>query len=88
MIKEIHSHENGSKCYEVNTYGRNPLTKAGFYMLNGKAVAMAFSVYSWHWYAFDTADGREIASFSNDFFDKHLKAHQIGELTADPNCKA
>ncbi len=86
MIKEIHSHENDSKCYEVTGYGGRRLTKAGVYSLNGKEVFMAFNSYSWHWYAFDTTDGREIASFNNDFFEKYLKSYKTGELTPAPNC--
>ena len=87
MIRKSHVHEaEGKVCYEARS--RHPYTKAGvFHRLSGGTFLVAYMGYTGHWYAFDPETGRELATFTRDFYEAQIAPLRIDDLTPDPSCK-
>ncbi len=90
MIKRSHTNKDGSICYIV--LSRHKLEKIALFRtvhpITFKATIFvsAYEPYTGHWYAWDPETGKELATFSNDFFETHISILNIGELKEDPKC--
>ncbi len=90
MIKKSHINKDGSVCYTV--LSRYKLEKIALFRtvnpITFKATIFvaAYQPYTGHWYAWDPETGKELATFSRDFFDTHISILNIGSLEEDPKC--
>lgn len=82
-IKISHIHESGKKCFVSSPKYEKTYIISGM----GPDFAIGFYPYSSHWYAFDIETGREIGSFTKEFFERHLPTWRMRELVPDPDCK-
>ncbi len=90
MIKKSHTNKDGSVCYTVLTSHKlekialfrtvNPIT------FKPTIFVAAYKPYTGHWYAWDPETGKELATFSDEFFEVHISILNIGELKEDPEC--
>lgn len=85
MIKLAHTHENGKVCYKVIGGYKN----IGMYQLAPFAplALIAYKPYTGHWYCFDEKTGRELATFTAEFYDQFLKPNLIDKLVKDKDCE-
>ncbi len=86
------SHRHDDKvCYVV--WSRQRLEDAGLCMSIDPVTfkttwfTVAYMPYSGHWYAWDRDTGRELATFTRDFYEAHIKKLRYADLIIDPDCK-
>ncbi len=90
MIKKTHIHENGKVCFI--TYSNHELKNAAAFQtvdpitFKPTTFVAAFMPYTGLWYAWDPETGKELGSFSKEFFTAHIERFTIGLLEADPEC--
>lgn len=90
MIKKSHTNEDGSICYTV--LSRHKLEQLALFRtvhpitFKASTFVAAYMPYTGHWYAWDPETGKEVATFSRDFFNVHIAILNIGELKEDLDC--
>ncbi len=83
MIKKLGISEDGQhECYKID--GR--LTKVGIYSMLGKSVAVGYLGYTGHWYAYDETTGKEIATFTRQFYENFIQPLKVCDLNIDSEC--
>jgi hypothetical protein len=88
MIKKSHINKDGSVCYTV--LSSHKLEKIALFrtvhLITFKATIFvaAYKPYTGHWYAWDPETGKELATFSSDFFEAHISILNIGSLEETP----
>lgn len=85
-IRKIHSHGEGQACFEIKSSRNGRLTDAGLILLNGETFAVGYLGYSGHWYAYNIDTGKEIASFTKEFYETFLVLYRVCSLGPEPNC--
>jgi len=83
-IRIDHTHDDGRVCYRTSHH--YPLTEMGLYRMHQQVFAVAYMPYTSLWYAFDPETGKEIATFSRDFFWRCIAPFKVSSLVPDPDC--
>lgn len=88
MIRRSHTHADGKVCFRVRDRGGRPFTQMGMFQPPGdKAFVAAYLGFTGHWYAFDPESGRELGTFTRDFYEQWIAQHRTHDLVVDPDCK-
>lgn len=78
-------------CFVVSD---SRLINAGLYRINGgffgtdigKEFIVAYLPYTSHYYAYDPETGREVATFTKEFYEENIKKFRKESLVPDKNC--
>jgi hypothetical protein len=88
-IRFSHIHDDTHRaCYTVRS--NHPLTERKIFRVGAKEYAIAYMPWTGHYYVYDTATGKELASIRREFYDALISlipSWSIGELDPAPECK-
>lgn len=88
MIKRSHTHpEQGKVCYEVHHLNGHHLDEPQLvFFPAAEPCTIAYMPYTGLWYAWNE-EGKEMSSFSREFYDRFITRLPRNSLAPDPDCK-
>jgi hypothetical protein len=81
MIKLAHTHKDGKQCFTSKGHYK----EVGVFLINEEECIIGYKPYTAHWYCYDPT-GKEIATFTTEFYTLCLRQYRIADMVRDPNC--